>query len=306
MTFPSNRLLPALTTAALVLVSGCSSSPATTTTTAAGTTSVYPAAYKSAAWASTVTVSYPSTCSLSLTATGAPNSHDAYYLGPVTGGATVVATTPIGHLQLGVMSYASLSLRPSNVTLSICPTPATSTTATTSGAIGFLLTGVALFNSYEATGTPALADNVSYTFKDSNGILQTASFLDSCASHSAPGMGANALATWHAHGLPTCVTSLVDTATGPSHLIGFALDGYPIYGGRDASGGIIPLSQLDTCNGITSPTPEFPAGAYHYVLPVGITGAQASLPCYHGTVSATVAAAAKRLACKMPNMSMGM
>ena len=27
----------------------------------------------------------------------------------------------------------------------------------------------------------------------------------------------------------------------------------------------ITASQLDACNGITSPTPEFPDGIYHYV-----------------------------------------
>jgi hypothetical protein len=197
-------------------------------------------------------------------------------------------------------------LKTTSATVNICPTPAAATTATSTGAIGFLLSGVALFNSYEATGTPALADNVSYTFTDPGGVSQTASFLDSCASHAAPGMGPNTSSTWHYHGLPSCVTALVDTASGPSHLLGFALDGYPIYGGRDLSGATIQLSQLDACNGITSATPEFPAGAYHYVLPFGVTGAQASIPCYHGTVNAQVAAAAKRLACKMPIEAAGM
>ena len=62
--------------------------------------------------------------------------------------------------------------------------------------------------------------------------------------------------TWHAHGNPSCVTSQVDTATGPSHLIGIALDGFPVYGGRDNKGNIVQVSQLDACNGITSATPE--------------------------------------------------
>ena len=77
----------------------------------------------------------------------------------------------------------------------------------------------------------AVADNASYTFTDGTGTLQTAYFLDQCDSHS-NGM------TWHAHGNPNCVTSQVDTGTGPSHIIGIALDGFPIYGGRDVNGNI--------------------------------------------------------------------
>lgn len=87
---------------------------------------------------------------------------------------------------------------------------------------------------------------------------------------------------WHYHGVPTCLTQQVD-GNGPSHIIGFALDGYPIYGGRDVNGNVISASQLDACNGITSATPEFPNGAYHYVLPIGVTSSQSSLNCYTGT-----------------------
>lgn len=52
-----------------------------------------------------------------------------------------------------------------------------------------------------------------------------------------------------------------------------------------ASGAIITLSQLDACNGITSATPEFPAGVYHYVLPEGVTSFQSSLMCYSGNIT---------------------
>src|ERR1700743_1774358 len=101
-----------------------------------------------------------------------------------------------------------------------------------------------------------------------------------------------------------CVTSQVDTGTGPSHIIGIALDGFPIYGGRDINGNIVTVSQLDACNGITSATPEFPSGAYHYVLPIGVTDSHSSLGCYAGTVNATVVAQAKKLACHMKGMTM--
>jgi len=62
------------------------------------------------------------------------------------------------------------------------------------------------------------------------------------------------------------------------------------------------VSQLDACNGITSPTPEFPNGAYHYVLPIGVTSKYASINCYSGTVSETTMAAARKLGCNMKTM----
>jgi hypothetical protein len=120
-------------------------------------------------------------------------------------------------------------------------------------------------------------------------------FLDQCDSHS----NGN---TWHAHGNPNCVTAQVDSATGPSHLIGIALDGFPIYGGRDIDGNIVSVAQLDACNGIASPTPEFPSGAYHYVLPIGVTTKYASINCFSGTVSTATMGQAKRLACNMKIM----
>jgi hypothetical protein len=164
------------------------------------------------------------------------------------------------------------------------------------GPIGYMITGEALFNPYEANGanTPALSDNVSYSFTTSAGVAETASFIDNCNSHPAGGAGGS---TWHFHGVPSCLTSQVDGASGPSHLIGIALDGFPIYGGRDINGNTIQVSQLDACNGITSPTPEFPSGIYHYVLPIGVTGKQSSLNCYAGTVSQSQVALAAQHIC---------
>jgi hypothetical protein len=167
------------------------------------------------------------------------------------------------------------------------------------GAIGLMFSGTVLFNPDEATGTIALSDNASYTFASTacGGTTCTAWFIDPCNQHTAGGTGGS---TWHFHGVPSCWTSVVDGTSGPSHIIGIALDGYPIYGGYDINGNAVSVSSLDACNGITSPTPEFPSGAYHYVLPVNTTTAQSSINCYTGTVDATLSAQMKKLACKMP------
>lgn len=45
-------------------------------------------------------------------------------------------------------------------------------------------------------------------------------------------------------------------------LVGFAKDGFPIYASKD-SDGTLP-SDLDSCNGHTAPTADFPDGIYHY------------------------------------------
>jgi hypothetical protein len=251
----------------------------------------YAAAYKTAKWSAAVTVGFSGSCTMTLTTTGVPPYHADYYLGPVgPGAATSVAVTPVTHMELAVYAYNASNIAGASASFNVCPAKASSTTATGLGPIGYTIAGEALFNPYEANGnTPALTDNVSYTFTDSSGKTQTASFIDSCNSHAAAGPGG---ATWHYHAVPTCLTTQLD-GNGPSHLLGIALDGFPIYGGRDVNGNVVQVSQLDACNGITSQTPEFPNGVYHYVLPIGVTGKQSSINCYAGTVTQAQLAAAR-------------
>jgi hypothetical protein len=295
---PILSLLAILALPASMIATGCGSTSAastTTTTSTTGTANAYTAVYKSLTWGSNVTVTYPTTCTMSVTSTGVPSSHNAYYLAPAsTTYPTVVATTASG-LQLAVTPYTPASIASGSATFNICPTTATSTTSTSQGPIGFITSGEFLYNAYEATSTPALGDNVSYSFT-SNGTMYTASFIDSCNSHPTP---ISMSYTWHYHGVPTCYTATVDGASGPSHIIGIALDGFPIYGGRDISGNIITTSQLDACNGITSVTPEFSTATYHYVLPIGVTNKYSSMNCYVGTVSTTVMAEMRKLGCRM-------
>lgn len=284
---------------------GCGGGGVTSTTStsptssSSGSANQYAAAYKAVNWGSTVTVSFSGSCQMTITTTGQPDyTPNPYYLAPASGGDTVVAHSALTNTPMRLVSYTSIAsaLKGTSATLNICPTKASSTTPTSLGAIGYLISGTVMFNPFEMNdSTAALADNASYTFTDSNGVQQTAYFLDQCASHS-NGM------TWHAHGNSDCITSQVDTGTGPSHIIGIALDGFPIYGGRDIDGNVISVSQLDACNGITSPTPEFPDGAYHYVLPIGVTSKYSSINCYSGVVSQQTMAQAGKLACNMKTM----
>ena len=83
-------------------------------------------------------------------------------------------------------------------------------------------------------------------------------------------------------GIELTITSL-DSTSGHSPILGFAFDGFPIYGqvayrsdsnhelkllrsSYDSNGKYIQGSgDLDICNGIFRATPEFPEGIYHYV-----------------------------------------
>jgi YHYH protein len=294
--------LAAICVAVAAFSAGCGSGGGSGSTGSTTNTSSneYIAAYNAVSWGSTMTVTYPTNCEMTIRATGKPDyTPNPYYLAPASGADAVVAHTVETDTPLTLISYANViepSLQASSITINICPAKAASTTATGGGAIGYLISGTAMFDPYEMdASTAALSDNGSYTFVDGSGTTQTAYFLDQCGSHSNG-------TTWHAHGNPDCVTSQVDTATGPSHIIGVALDGFPIYGGRDINGNVIEVSQLDACNGITSATPEFPNGAYHYVLPIGVANKYSSLNCFSGTVSEETMAAARKLACNMKAM----
>lgn len=143
------------------------------------------------------------------------------------------------------------------------------------GSIGLMISGAVLFNPYEGDDkTIAMASN--FCLPDANG--NNVWFIDACSGHPTPREG-----MYHYHGLPNCVTSQVDKPEGPSHIIGIALDGFFIYGSNDIHGNKVDVDSLDECNGINSPTPEFPEGIYHYVLP-GTQNETSSIRCFKGKV----------------------
>jgi hypothetical protein len=220
--------------------------------------------YKKATWASNVTVTYGE-CTLTYASNGLPNhARDAEYALPNMG--VMVPGASTAHAGADPTVAQSYSF-----TINTCKTVGAAT-ATALGNIGYMISGAGLFNPYEGDGaTVALASN--FTVKGTGG--KDVFFVDSCNGHPTP------MGLYHYHGLPSCVTSQVDAAGGPSHIIGIALDGYPIYGNRDNDGKEVVASQLDACNGITSATPEFPAGIYHYVL-LSSTDGSSAMRCTKG------------------------
>jgi hypothetical protein len=260
----------------------CSSSATTSSsTTTDGTSTV--SGLQAAKWGTNVTVSYTSG-SIRFQSNGLPNhARQAEYAVPNAG--VVVPSATTAHA-------AADPTRAQTYDFQITTTPKKAATVTSGslGTIGVMISGASLFNPYEGDGkTVALASN--FTVKDSAGV--DVAFLDACNGHPTP------MGMYHYHGLPPCVTATVDAANGPSHIIGIAFDGFPIYGNRDINGAVISTAQLDQCNGITSATPEFPAGIYHYVL-LDVPNASSSIKCFSGTVST----AAMNAAGMPPTMTM--
>ena len=237
------------------------------TSTAVSTT----AAVKAAKWNPTVKLTYSSK-SIIMQPTGIPNhARDAYYAVPNAG--VVVPDSTTANIIKDPTKAQTYKF-----TIPTKPKHVSKVTNTSLGSIGVMISGAVLYNPFEGDGkTVAMANN--FTITDANGI--TASFVDKCAGHPTPDIGA-----YHYHGLPNCVTTKVDKASKASHIIGFALDGFPIYGDRDNKGKQITAKNLDQCNGVNSATPEFPKGIYHYVL-LGTADARSSIACFHGEVDAS-------------------
>lgn len=127
---------------AVVLFSACGggggATVATTPSAAASSpANQFAAVYRAASWGSNVTVTFPSSCTMTYATTGVPSVHDAYYLAPVsTAYPTAVAETPVSHTEMSVVPYTPASISGSSITLSTCPAKAASTTTTNMGAIG--------------------------------------------------------------------------------------------------------------------------------------------------------------------------
>jgi YHYH protein len=94
------------------------------------------------------------------------------------------------------------------------------------GDVGVTTDGVALLNGFDANGRDAAAQEVQ----------------DACFGH--PNR-----AGYHRHAIPLCL--LNDSGTGHSPLLGYALDGFGIYGPRGDHGKVLTTDKLDVCHGTT-------------------------------------------------------
>lgn len=118
------------------------------------------------------------------------------------------------------------------------PKEATRKSATPLGSIGVSLNGVAFYNQYAGPAQP-LTNEID-SFDQYNGHPQ--------------GTGA-----YHYHIEPTYLT----TTKGRDVLLGFLLDGFPVYGPVE-NGVAVTNAALDAYHGHAHATTDYPAGIYHY------------------------------------------
>lgn len=136
-----------------------------------------------------------------------------------------------------------------SIAITLSPTLAETPTETGLGAIGIAVSGGWFFNPYEGDGSTLALE--------SNFEVDGVPFIDSCNGHPLP-----TDRQYHYHGIPYCITDVIDTAGQHSVLLGLIRDGFPIYGPLGADGTV--PTDLDGCNGHVEATPEFPDGLYHY------------------------------------------
>ena len=188
------------------------------------------------------------------------------------------------------------------------------------GAVAFAVNGVPIFGPEDGPGGDAVAGQEGAYEEDRQHV-----WLGICHAHSGPGgeyhyhADSNCL-HWHPdeeNGETWADYSMESSRTVASHspIVGFALDGYPIYGfvGWDVDGEVSEmtssyrlkdgetgyngiddyeyvsgLGDLDSCNGQFGATPDYPDGIYHYhttwVNGEGGIGFPYFINCYRGVM----------------------
>jgi hypothetical protein len=149
---------------------------------------------------------------------------------------------------------------PLALTLLATPSVAPQPTCLPLGPIGVLRTGAVLFNALDAAGRDAVAYELQ----------------DGCFGHPAPG------GTYHYHSLSPCVADVGERPGVHSPLVGYAFDGFGIYGPHGEAGIVLDTAALDDCHGHAH-TVEWdgqPLELYHYHATWSYPY---TLGCYRGT-----------------------
>ncbi|WP_461116697.1 YHYH protein [Spirosoma jeollabukense] len=212
---------------------GTTSSTATTSTTASVGTGV-PDVFKKIYGASQI---YVEGDYIVVKSTGLPDHKTPYYKGTQWESTLYVADTRSG-FKANTNTISSFSY-----TFKIPKSPAVAAThkALSAATIGVAINGVPLFNQYQMENqllTPGAGEYVSF---------------DLYGGHPTP------FSEYHYHIEPNYLTA----TKGSSSLIGFLLDGFPLYGSVE-NGKTLVSNDLDAYHGHTSATADYPNGIYHY------------------------------------------
>lgn len=133
------------------------------------------------------------------------------------------------------------TIKSQSLTYNLSANPTYGTPSCMGGEVGVMLTGVAIFNGFDAGGRDAGAWEVQ----------------DSCEGHP------QSSGIYHYHTLSSCIKDVSERT-----VIGFALDGFPITGPKIGDGNYLTTSDLDECHGITSDIvlDGKKTTTYHYVM----------------------------------------
>lgn len=172
----------------------------------------------------------------------------------LTGIFPIASTDPAYQYDRNPNHIAAQSL---TYTLPVNPTAVATPSCTGMGVIGVLNDGVVLYNGLDAAGRDAVAHEVQ----------------DVCNGH--PDQSEE----YHYHDIPSCI---MNKATGPSTLVGYAIDGYGIYVERDKNGNLPTNADLDACHGRTSEVmwDGKLTNMYHYDATLEYPY---TIGCFHGT-----------------------
>ncbi len=229
-----------LLTCGLVFFIACQKSSDTVMPTTTGTTSTtsavgtgVPDVYKKLYGATEI---YVEGTNIVIKAKGRPDHKSPYYKGTAWESTLYEAYTGTNtsyRQNPNTISEFSLTFK-----IPMNPAVDAAHSATPLGPIGVSLNGVAFYNQYAAGGTP-LTNEV-------NGFDQYSGHPQNQGQY-------------HYHVEPTYLTA----AKGKDALLGFLLDGFPVYGPLE-NGKTITTADLDKYHGHTAPTADYPNGIYHY------------------------------------------
>jgi hypothetical protein len=168
--------------------------------------------------------------------TSLPDHKSPYYKGTQWAATMYEAyngTNPLWNQNPNIIAESDVTFK-----IPLNPVMATTHTATPMGPMGVAINGVPIFNQYAAGGSPLTGEINS--FDQYNGHPQQQG-------------------QYHYHAEPYYLT----TKKGKDALIGFLLDGFPVYGPLEGTK-TITNADLDAYHGHFAVTADFPAGIYHY------------------------------------------
>lgn len=134
----------------------------------------------------------------------------------------------------------SISAKSYTFKIPVNPQVAATHSATPLGPIGVSLNGVPFYNQYAGPSQPLTNEVASF---------------DKYYGHPAQG------GTYHYHVEPLYLTTVKKTKYA---LLGFLLDGFPVYGPQEETGVAVDAGTLDAYHGHTHVTSDYPDGIYHY------------------------------------------